>query len=153
MTIEFNPSLNSQDSQDGKVLKKGVAKTKDLDVAVALKGLGKVTRYEPTKALEKLNKLKASNGMTYKEAKAKMEEIEQKYINFDNNKYVKKVEDLPPMDSSRATFAVSRFHFEVDENALPEPDRTEYGKAKAAIVEIRYANGALVSEASLNLKF
>lgn len=159
MGIEFNPSLNLQDFQDGKVLKNGTGKTQDLDVAGALKKLGKANKSESAKAREKLDNIKASNGMTYKEAKAKMAEIEQKYMSMSkddgfggvfsrsNNKYLKKVQDPSPTDSNGGTLAVYRFHYEVDGNAIPEPDKTEYRKAKAAVEEIERNNSALVSDA------
>lgn len=189
MVVRFNPNLNLQDFQDGKGLKKGAVKMQNLDIAAALqkfgeadkpevvkarKKLGKANKSEAAKGHEKLDKLKetesakarkklnnikASNGMTYKEAKAKIKEIEQKYMSmskddgcgglFSNirNKNLKIVHDPAPKGPHGTTLAVNCFHYEVDGNSIPEPDKTEYRKAQAAIAEIEHNNSALVSDA------
>ncbi|MBQ8459531.1 hypothetical protein IJ541_05450 [bacterium] len=169
MGIEFNSELNLQNltgtqKQTGS---KKLSKTGDIDVAAALKALGKSSKSDSAKAREKLDNIKASNGMTYKEAKAKMKEIEQKYLSMSGddgwggifshrkNKYLKEVQDPSPEVPGHPgmTYSVYRYHFEVDGNALPEPDKTEYRKAKAAVEEIERNNSALVSDAKSDFGF
>ena len=158
MDIEFNPSLKLQEFTNAEESGKGAAKTQ-VDVAGALKKMGKAYKSDAAKAREKLNNIKASNGMTYKEAKATINELEQKYMAMSkddgfgrtfshaNNKYLKKVQDPSPKTSDGKTLAVYRFHYEIDENALSGPDKTAYRKAKAAVEEIERNYSALVSDA------
>ena len=173
MGIEFNSELNLQNltGSGQKIGGKKLSKTGDIDVADALKKLGKTGKSESAKACEKLDNIKASNGMTYKEAKAKMKEIDQKYRSMSGddgwggifshrkNKYLKQVQDPSPDLPGRPgiTDMLYRFHYEVDGNAIPEPDKTEYRKAKAAVEEIERNNSALVSDANsgfgLNIDF
>ena len=108
------------------------------------------------KAKEKLDAIKASNGITYKEAKAKMKEIEDKYFAMskddlwgqESNPYLKRVQDKDKYKTDGgSTLWIYAFHYEINEDVLPEPDKTEYRRAKAAVEEIERNYSALVSDA------
>lgn len=102
-------------------------------------------------AREKLGKIKASNDITYDEAKNLIKQIENKYEEdidpFNGGKYHKKVEDSSPTNSEGFTLAIYRYHYELDPNMIPEPDKTDYLRAKSAIKEIETQNSALVADA------
>jgi len=100
------------------------------------------------KRKEQIGNLKASNGMTYKAAKAKIREIQNKYKSEDDgcygmfsnkkNPYLKAVMDEPLKHPSRdgVYLGLTRFHYELDDSKIPEPDKSEYKNAQDAIREI-----------------
>jgi len=163
MGIEFNPEskLNFH-AQNLQFQKK--ASGAGFNIGEELVNYSKKTSKTGSKGLSKTenktDNLKASNGMTYKEAKATMKAIEQKYLTksgdkLNGNPYLKRVKDPSPEVPGKPgmTYSVYRFHYEVDANALPEPDRTDYIKAKAAVEEIERNNSALFAEKKLNDPF
>jgi len=114
-----------------------------------LSGVSRRTNH--LEAREKLNKIKASNGLTYKEARATLQEIENKYKKIGGadmlaNKYFKQVQDPSPTGPNGEEYHVYRFHYDIDVNKLPEPDRTNFKRAQAAVEEIERNNSALVDD-------
>ena len=162
MGIEFNPdTVSSNLLPPQSSATSSASANSEINIAEALKRIAGNQSDDVNAAREKLNNMKASNGLTYKDAKAKMQEITDKYASKDkgdpfaekNNPYMKMVEDEPPRDPNNPniTFSVYRFHYEIDPNKLPEPDRTDYLRAQAAVEEIETNNSSLVKDVNFGL--
>lgn len=111
-----------------------------------LEKLGGGTNVELTEkqkaAREKLDEKKSSTGVTYKDAKAKLAELKEKYedlcTSWFNSKQPKNIAlFIPPYEA-------------FDPYKIPEPDKTAYFDALASIQEIEKANSALVAQGGLS---
>ena len=83
MGIEFNPDTVSSNLLPTQPSATSSASTNsEINIAEALKRIAGNQSDDVNAAREKLNNMKASNGLTYKEAKAKMQEITTIYATF-----------------------------------------------------------------------
>lgn len=93
-------------------------------------------------AREKLDEKQASTGVKYKDAKATLSELKEKY----KDSCISAFESQQPKDIQIYIMPYEAF----DPYKIPEPDRTAYFDALAAVNEIEESNSALLSQAGLS---
>lgn len=95
-------------------------------------------------ARQKLDEKVSSTGMNYKDAKAAISKLKEKYGK--DEKYQSKFESEQPKDG-RMSYILPYKAF--DPHKLPEPAKSEYFEALATMQEIEGANSALLQQAGL----
>lgn len=93
-------------------------------------------------AREKLDEKQASTGVKYKDAKATLSQLQEKYKDSCRSKF----ESDQPKDIQIYIMPYEAF----DPYKIPEPDKTAYFDALAAINEIEESNSALLAQGGLS---
>ena len=96
---------------------------------------------EKDRALRELDNKKASNGMTYAEARDNIYRIKKYYMG--------KKETCKTTTPADERFGIPEFYFGLDPEKLPEKDKEIFYHAKAAIEEIEHANPELAVRAGV----
>lgn len=113
-----------------------------------LKGFAGVTKQEPTEkqkaARQKLDEKQSSTGVTYKDAKAVISNLTEKYKNDPSCK--SKFESEQPKNTAQYIMPYEGF----DPYKIPEPDRSAYFEALASVNEIEKNNSALLAQGGLS---